>query len=44
MSDNNLTYSQFELTKEFIDNLKMIIENEDVKQAKVIFLEIELKY
>lgn len=39
MSENN-TFSQFELTKEFIVNLKEIIDNNEVEQAKDIIFDL----
>ena len=38
----NATYSQFELTKEFVLNLKEIIANNNVKQAKEIITDLHV--
>ncbi len=38
----NATYSQFELTKEFVLNLKEIIANNNVKQAKEIIIDLHV--
>ena len=39
MSENN-TYSKFELTKDFIDNLKQIIEDNDIKRVTEIIADL----